>query len=164
MTVVNDTDAAKYYNLRPKKRIGAGVLIFNKRDEVLIVKPNYLEKWLWVGGGVEENETPKAAAQRECQEEIGIIPAPIWLGFVNYLPAQPTGQTDMLQFLFTTTPVEDDFIQQVRIQANEIDDARFVRVNELMNYLHDYRARAIQTYCKQKPDNQALYLEDGRFF
>jgi 8-oxo-dGTP diphosphatase len=162
MAVVNDVDAAKYYNKRSKKRIGAGVLIFNKRSEVLIVKPNYLEKWLWIGGGVEENETPRAAALRECQEEIGVLPSPVWLGFVNYLPAQPTGQTDMLQFLFTTSPVEDDFIEGLNLQDNEIDDARFVPVNELTSYLHDYRARAVQTYFENKKDTIALYLEDGR--
>jgi len=162
MAVVNDVDAAKYYNKQPKKRIGAGVLIFNKRGEVLIVKPNYLEKWLWIGGGVEENEIPRAAALRECQEEIGITPSPVWLGFVNYLPAQPTGQADMLQFLFTTSPVKDDFIKQLHLQDNEIDDARFVPVSDLANYLHDYRARAVQTYFENKKDTQTLYLEDGR--
>ncbi len=162
MIVVNDVDAAKYYNKQPKKRVGAGVLIFNKRGEVLIVKPNYLEKWLWIGGGVEENEIPRAAALRECQEEIGITPSPVWLGFVNYLPAQSTGQTDMLQFLFTTNPVEDDFIEQLHLQDNEIDDVRFVRVSDLANYLHDYRARAVQTYFENKKDAVTLYLEDGR--
>lgn len=162
ITVVNDVDAAKYYNKQPKKRVGAGVLIFNRRGEVLIVKPNYLEKWLWIGGGVEENEIPRAAALRECQEEIGITPSPVWLGFVNYLPTQQTGQTDMLQFLFTTSPVDDDFIEQLRLQDNEIDDARFVPVDDLSNYLHGYRARAVQTYFENKKDAGALYLEDGR--
>lgn len=162
MTVVNDTDAAKYYNKQPKKRIGAGVLIFNKRGELLIVKPNYLEKWLWIGGGVEESEAPQAAATRECQEEIGVVPPALWLAFVNYLPLQPTGQTDMLQFLFTTDPVEDDFIEKLHLQDNEIDDARFVPVSDLMDYLHDYRARAVQTYFSNKQGARPIYLEDGQ--
>ena len=162
MKIVNDVEAAKYYNQQPRKRIGAGILIFNKRDEVLIVKPNYLEKWLWVGGGVDENEAPKVAALRECQEEIGVSLSKTWLAFVNYLPSQPTGQTDMLQFLFTTSPVEDDFIQQLHLQDTEIDDARFVPVSDLVNYLHDYRARAIRTYYENRKGAKTLYLEDGR--
>lgn len=162
MAIVNDIDAAKYYNVQLKKRVGAGVLIFNKRDEVLLVKPNYLERWLWIGGSVEKNETPRAAALRECKEEIGVLPSSIWLGFVNYLPTQQTGQTDILQFLFTTNPVEGDFTETLHLQDSEIDDARFVPIGDLGDYLHDYRARAIQTYVENKTSFATLYLEDGR--
>lgn len=162
MTVVNDVDAAKYYNKQPKKRVGGGVLFFNKRDEVLIVKPNYLEKWLWIGGTADEGESPKATALRECQEEIGITPSGLWLAFVNYLPSQPTGLSDILQFLFASDAVDDNFIGQLTLQKSEIEDARFVPVDELANFLHEYRARAIQTYVKNRKGNATLYLEDGR--
>jgi hypothetical protein len=33
----NEQTAAEYYNSRPKKRTGSGVLIFNTKDELLIV-------------------------------------------------------------------------------------------------------------------------------
>jgi 8-oxo-dGTP pyrophosphatase MutT (NUDIX family) len=161
VTAVNDVDAAKYYNKQPKKRVGAGVLFFNGRSEVLIVKPIYLEKWLWVGGSADEGEAPKATALRECQEEIGITPASLWLAFVNYLPSQPTGQSDILQFLFTSAPINDDFIGKLKLQESEIEDARFVPVDELAKYMHEYRARAIQTYWKHKQGASTLYLEDG---
>lgn len=162
MTVVSDVDAAKYYNKQPKKRVGAGVLFFNKQGEVLIVKPNYLDKWLWIGGSAEEDETPMATALRECQEEVGVIPASPWLAFMNYLPSQSTGQSDILQFLFTSQAVDDDFITKLKLQENEIEDARFVSVDELTEYMHHYRARAIQTYWKNKQGKAALYLEDGK--
>lgn len=162
MAVVSDVDAAKYYSTQPKKRVGAGVLFFNEHGEVLIVKPNYLEKWLWIGGGVEEGEAPKATALRECQEEIGITPGSVRLAFVNYLPPQPTGQSDILQFLFVSELVDDNFINKLTLQDSEIEDARFVPVGELASYMHEYRARAIQTYWKNHQDTTALYLEDGR--
>lgn len=162
MRVVNDTDAAKYYNKQPKKRVGAGVLFFNQHDEVLIVKPIYLGKWLWVGGSADEGETPKAAALRECQEEIGITPPSLWLTFVNYLPPQPTGQSDILQFLFISDVVDDNFTARLKLQKDEIEDAHFVPINGLATYMHDYRARAIQTYFKNKQARTTLYLEDGR--
>lgn len=31
-----------YYKNLPKKRMGAGALLFNKNDELLIVKPTYI--------------------------------------------------------------------------------------------------------------------------
>lgn len=162
MPVVNDVDAAKYYNKQPKKRVGAGVLFFNKHGEVLIVKPNYLEKWLWIGGSADEGEAPKTTALRECQEEIGITPSSFWLAFVNYLPPQPTGQSDILQFLFASEAIDDNFISKLKLQESEIEDVRFIPVDDLANYMHDYRARAIQTYWKNKQDTSTLYLEDGR--
>ncbi len=161
MAVVNDVDAAKYYNKQPKKRVGAGVLFFNKNGDVLIVKPNYLDKWLWIGGSADEGEAPKTTALRECQEEIGVTPPSLWLAFVNYLPPQPTGQSDILQFLFTSDVVDDTFINKLILQESEIEDARFVPIDELANYMHEYRAQAIQTYIKNKQGTATLYMEDG---
>lgn len=161
MAVVTDRQAAQYYNKQPKKRIGAGILLFNARDEVLIVKPNYLEKWLWIGGSVEDNESPRVAALRECNEEIGVAPLNIWLAFVNYLPALPTGQHEILQFLFTAEIVSDNFIDDVTLQQGEIEDIKFVPVGELDDYMHEYRARAIQTYLSSRASSKTLYLEDG---
>ncbi len=161
MAKVTDAQAAQYYNQQPKKRAGAGILIFNESDELLIVKPSYLEKWLWIGGGVEDNESPMAAALRECQEEIGAVPANIWLAFVNYMPPQSTGQNDILQFLFTADRVDADFLHTLKLQKNEIDDAMFVPVEKLGDYLHDFRARAAQTYYANRDKSRTLYLENG---
>lgn len=161
MAIVTDLQAAQYYNQQPKKRVAAGILIFNKSNELLIVKPSYLEKWLWIGGGAEDNESPMATALRECQEEIGKVPANIWLAFVNYMPTQPTGQNDMLQFLFTANHVEADFFNSLILQKNEVDDAMFVPVAKLGDYLHDFRARAVQTYYANRSQSRTLYLHNG---
>jgi 8-oxo-dGTP diphosphatase len=161
MAVVNDIEAAKYYNQQPKKRVGAGVLFFNDRNEVLIVKPNYLEKWLWIGGTAEENEAPKSTALRECQEEIGITPTSLQLAFVNYLPSQPSGQSDMLQFLFVSSEVDDTGLAALKLQESEIEEARFVAIDKLADYMHEYRASAVQTYWKNRLDTP-LYMEDGK--
>ena len=62
----------KYYKNLPKKRMGAGALILNQNDEILIVKPSYKDHWSVPGGVVEENESPRVACIRETKEEIGI--------------------------------------------------------------------------------------------
>ncbi len=46
-----------------------GWLLMQERDEYAPVEPN---KWSLVGGGVEPDETPAAAAHRELAEETGI--------------------------------------------------------------------------------------------
>lgn len=161
MATFNDTDAAKYYNKQPKKRIGAGILFFNDKNEVLIIKPTYLDKWIWIGGSCENNETPKTTALRECQEEIGLKPSSIWLAFVNYLPPQPTGQSDIIQFLFTCDIVDNNFINKLKLQKVEVETARFIPIDDLDLYMHEYRARAIKTYWKNKQNKATIYMEDG---
>ena len=54
-----------YYESLPKKRMGAGCLFFNERNEVLLVKPTYKPGWEIPGGVVEDNESPKQCCQRE---------------------------------------------------------------------------------------------------
>jgi len=61
-----------YYKNLPKKRMGVGVLIFNDKEEVLIVKTSYKDHWSIAGGVVEEKESPKETLIREVKEEIGL--------------------------------------------------------------------------------------------
>lgn len=61
------------------KRETAAIVVLNSEGKALVLKrgddaewePN---KWNLPGGGIEEGETPKEAAIRECQEEAGLTP------------------------------------------------------------------------------------------
>lgn len=161
MNIATEQDTAAYYNSRPKKRAGSGMLIFNKKDELLILKPTYLDRWLCPGGGVEENESPFEAAKRECEEEIGIELKDVWPAYINYREAQPDGQEDMIQFMFTTNPVGDDFLASLTLQNDEIEDAKFVPISDLSNYLSEVRARTVIAYCQNRNGRHAIYLENG---
>lgn len=161
MTIKSAADIAVYYNSRPKKRAGAGVLIFNHNKQLLIVKPNYLDHWLYPGGGIEEAEPPLRAALRECKEEIGIALSKVWPAYINYQKPKPSGEEDVIQFTFTTEPVADDFLDKLTLQEDELEDAKFVDVNELSSYLSAARTKAIQTYFAIKDSRQTVYLENG---
>jgi 8-oxo-dGTP diphosphatase len=57
----------------------ASVVVFNKKGEVLVLQrsaksKNNPNKWNFPGGHIDEGETHKEAAIRECQEEAGITP------------------------------------------------------------------------------------------
>jgi len=54
-----------------KKCIVAGGILI-EGEKVLLIKHKKLNKWLYPGGHVEVNETPREAAEREFQEETGI--------------------------------------------------------------------------------------------
>lgn len=56
----------------PGKRMAAGALFLNARQEILIVKPTYREDWLVPGGVIERDESPYRACLREIREELGL--------------------------------------------------------------------------------------------
>lgn len=162
MPIYTAAEDAAYYNRQPKKRAGAGILFFNQLGQLLILKPNYSEHWLYPGGGVEEAEAPLLAALRECREEIGIELTEVWPAYINYNDPRPSGLSDGLQFVFTTNPVADDFLDKLTLQKSEIDAARFVNISSLHNYFSADRNAAVQTYLKYRTASGTLYLENGR--
>jgi 8-oxo-dGTP diphosphatase len=58
-------------------------------------------KWNGVGGKVEEGESYRAAAVRECQEEIGVAPiAPLRVGHIRFFdPDDPSFEHDCYIFV-----------------------------------------------------------------
>lgn len=55
-----------------RKRVAADVLVRDEAGRVLLVNPTYKEHWDLPGGMAEENEPPRAAAERELREELGL--------------------------------------------------------------------------------------------
>ncbi|XOB46459.1 MAG: NUDIX hydrolase [Candidatus Nealsonbacteria bacterium] len=56
----------------PKRHFTASALIFNERNEVLLLKHKKLGVWLYPGGHIAENETPDETLLREVKEETGL--------------------------------------------------------------------------------------------
>lgn len=136
------------------------MLFFDNKGELLIVKPTYLDRWLWVGGGVEENETPLQAAIRESKEEIGVTPEGLELAFVQYRPPKPDGQNESIHFVFVAQTVDDHFLEGITLADGEIEDAKFVPIDELSKFVSIQRAEAVSAYV-QKRGQGGLYIENG---
>ena len=83
------------YRIMPKKRLSAGVLFLNQKQEILLVKPTYREGWLLPGGVIDEDESPKHCAQREILEELGVRVACDTLLLVDYLHKKSTAAIRM---------------------------------------------------------------------
>lgn len=83
-----------------KRKIVLVVLVQN--NKVLILRRvneyymNNAGMWGFPGGGIDKGETPKQAAVRECQEEIGVVPVNLrmlskndqFITFVGELPVK----------------------------------------------------------------------------
>ena len=77
-------DDKEFYASLPKKRIGAGALLFYN-SELLIVQPTYNPGWILPGGTLEAEESPLEGLHREVHEELGIEIEPLTLLAVDYI-------------------------------------------------------------------------------
>jgi 8-oxo-dGTP diphosphatase len=124
---------------------GASIaFIRNKRDDLLIVKPNYLntEDWSLPGGVIEEGESPTEACARECLEELGIhIAVGKLLCLEHCKPSHVDGEAN--KFIFdcgVLLPEQQNFT----LQANEIDSAIFKPMSDAMMMVSKVMRRRLE--------------------
>jgi 8-oxo-dGTP pyrophosphatase MutT (NUDIX family) len=114
-----------YYDTLPKKHMGSGFLLFNKKGEILVVEPNYKEGWEIAGGVVDEGESPLEAAKRELLEELGLTVDNARLLVCDYWPASD-GRPDNLMFIFDGGTLSDEEIDSIKLQTSELKSYRFL--------------------------------------
>lgn len=147
------TDAERWAYLaegnakQARKRIAADVLVRDVAGRVLLVNPTYKEHWDLPGGMVEANEPPRAAAERELLEELGLTitagrPLVVdWDG-----PHGPWD--DQLVFVFDAGTVTADQAAVIRPVDAELAGAEFVSPAEAADRLRpdmaDRLARALR--------------------
>lgn len=81
-----------------------GWVLLQERDEHAPVEP---DKWCLVGGGVEDGESPEAAAYRELQEETGILCDDLVSLGRHQLPCRFHGRDQIDLFTARTTVPQD---------------------------------------------------------
>jgi ADP-ribose pyrophosphatase YjhB (NUDIX family) len=132
---VTEDDAARFAYLaegnakQARKRVAADVLITDQTGRVLLVDPTYKEGWDIPGGMVEANEPPRAAAERELREELGLMLTVGRLLVVEWVP--PHGPwDDQLMFIFDGGTLDDATIAELRLTDEELAGLRFVTLAE----------------------------------
>ncbi len=69
-----EMDMSVSSELDPNYRLGVGIMLFNATDDIFVGRRADIpeeEAWQMPQGGIEEGESPRAAALRELREEIG---------------------------------------------------------------------------------------------
>ncbi len=130
------------------KRVdAAGGLVFNQNGELLTIK-----RWgLWdlPKGKVERNERKREAAQREVQEETGVIAADPGKKPLRTYHIYPRGQKVILKTTFwyemvvkdaeNLTPQKEEGIEEVKwVEPDEINDYFSGSYHSLRNLLKGY--------------------------
>jgi ADP-ribose pyrophosphatase YjhB (NUDIX family) len=133
--VTTDDEAARFTYLaegnagQARKRVAADVLIRDEQGRILLVNPTYKPFWDLPGGMAEANESPRAAAERELREELGLT---LKVGRLLTLDWQPPHGPwdDQLIFTFDGGSVNVALTAAMQIDDSELAEFEFLSVEE----------------------------------
>jgi len=138
-------DKLEYYKNLPKKRISAGVLLFNEAGQLLILELSYKDHWSIPGGVVEAFESPIEGAKREIREEIGLdieLDRCLAVDYTDYILAEGHRE-ESLQFLFLGKTLSEGDMEKIKIDKKEIVSCRFADFDEALGMLGEKLSRRL---------------------
>ena len=153
-------DKKSYFKSLPAKPMGAGALLRNSNGELLIVKPTYKDGWEIPGGVVESNDSPLPACLREIREELALEISITHLACIDYTTTSKD-RTDTLQFIFVGTTLLDSDIAKIIIPKQELEEFRFVDIDEATRLLGSRVGKRVATIFPLMEEKITYYLEDG---
>jgi 8-oxo-dGTP pyrophosphatase MutT (NUDIX family) len=116
-----------------KSRKAAGALIFNPRQELLMVRDWVRREWSYPGGYVGRDEEPLAACAREVYEETGLNLAPERYQLLDsHEWERPMGT---LTFTTYSATVSDEEAARLKLQRFEVMGSRWVPRDEAMQLI-----------------------------
>ncbi len=143
----------------PRKRMAAGVLLFDEAGRLLLVKPSYRNYWLVPGGIVENDEPPWQAARRETLEEVGLELDQLRLVAMDWRSTDDR-YDDSLHFLFDGGTLSSGQRASITCDGIEIVDHRFVSRDEARDLLNPHLMRRVLP-CWQNDPGRPLIMNRG---
>ena len=143
----------------PKKRMAAGCLFYNSKNQVLIVQPTYKPHWEIPGGVTEQNESPRDCAAREVLEELGLEVSVGRLLVVDYT-SQNEEYTEALMWVFDGGILSNIQISSIKLPDSELKSFRFVDLLELKQFVIPRMFSRLEQALCAVLNNQTLYLEN----
>lgn len=151
-------DRAAYVAGLPRKVVAAGVLILDENDHLLVVKPTYKAGWEIPGGCVEDGESARAACVRECDEELGIF---LHVGRLLVIEHQALGDEKGDSIMLVYDGGRMGAGTQLTFRDGELDDARFVAVDELEQLLPTRQARRLAAAFRARAEGHLVEMVNG---
>ena len=147
-----------YLESLPRKRMGVGCLLFNAEEKVLLLKPTYKDNWLFPGGVIEANESPRQACIREVREEIGIECQPEGLLCIDYV-SETENNNESVQFIFWGEIIADSV--EIILAQEEICAYQFWELKQAIGKLGIHSRRRLNKCLNDWHCQTTIYLEDG---
>ncbi len=151
-------DLAAWQATLPRKRMGAGVLLRDADDPVLLVEPRYKPDWEIPGGIVEVDESPRAGCAREVREELGLD---LDVGRLLVFEWQPPehDRTESLMFVFDGGVLPGD--AEISLPAEELASHRFVPLDDCDALVSPRLARRLRAAMTALTEGGLVELESG---
>ena len=155
MTTSNFIDHDTWFAQLPGVVLAAGALITDPAGQILVVKPNYRDHWTLPGGICEHGEPPHLGCAREVAEELGLgLPIGALLA-IDW--SQPYGQDarPIMHFVFDGGTLSSG--DGIVLQAEELDEFRFIPAGEVTGYLAPYGVRRVRAALDARTSGAAVY-------
>lgn len=148
----------EYYRTLPRKYVGAGMLFTDIMGNVLLVETTYKESFEIPGGVVEPGESPRAAARRETQEELGLSIEPGSLLIVD-TRSQPAPKGDAIAFVFDGGMIDNP--SAIQPDKREIARVHFVPADRLESVCTPRMATRLRAAIRARYLNRTVEIIDG---
>lgn len=162
-----DDEAARFAYLaegnasQARKRVAADVLIRDQSGLILLVEPTYKDFWDLPGGMAEANEPPRAAAERELREELGLdvrVGRPLLVDWEG--PHGPWD--DQLVFVFDCDNLTSEQAANLRIIDVELASFAFLPHDEATRRLRPDMAERLKRAVSAQESGNTAYGEFAR--
>jgi ADP-ribose pyrophosphatase YjhB (NUDIX family) len=147
---------AAWYATLPTMFGSAAALFTDPAGRVLLVKPNYRDHWSLPGGILEHGEPPHAGCRREVEEEIGIAIVPGPLLVIAWTAPDADRPKPIVSFVFDGGVLDGD--ARIALQAEELDEYRFVEAGELAGYLPAFLVARVSAALRGRAAGAPVYL------
>lgn len=156
MPEVTFTEPDVWYSGLAGVVIAAGAIITDPAGRVLLVKPNYRDRWALPGGICEFGEPPHLGCARELAEELGLeIPVGRLLA-TDW--SQPFGAEarPIMHFVFDGGSLVDGV--GITIQEAELDGFAFTAPAELPDYLPPHGLERVLGALRARETGTMVYV------
>jgi len=148
--------------MRPQvsKDVVVAGLITNEAGEVLIVKPDHKEGWIFPGGYVEVGESPSEAFRREMLAELGVESiSPDRLLSVDYRG----NSEEYIMFIFDGGTFTSEMINNIKLPP-QLLEFQFVSPEKAVTMLRSKSARRLMPTLEARQKTGIAYLENQELF
>ncbi|WP_113702276.1 NUDIX domain-containing protein [Nonomuraea lactucae] len=149
-------EPAQWYASLPAFYASACMLLTDRDDRVLVVKPNYRPYWAIPGGIVDAGESPHDCAEREVAEELGLAVRSGDLLVVDWVLPMDDRPRSMINFVFDGGVVADP--GRIVLQLSELDDYGFFSWKEAAALLPETTSGRIPAARRARKDTRTVYL------
>jgi 8-oxo-dGTP diphosphatase len=139
---------AEWYASLPVLYGAAAAIFTDAGGRVLLVKPNYRDHWALPGGILEHGEAPHDGCAREVLEELGLDIKPGPFLAVGWTAPDGDRPNPIVHFVFDGGVLPDN--PDIRLQAEELDDYRFVPPADLDQYVPGFMTARIQVALRAR--------------